>query len=817
MEYVRARILPGSPSGVSRRSSATTAATETEMRSSGNTLQAKQTESGANEAEAGKMVWKDLVYIRDPPKVLKNRHESEAGKRIWKDLVYVRDPSITLDNGHEFAAGKTMWKDLVYIRNQPETLQTIWRDLNYISELKDTRTNDTSSVEKAVEEAEVAVDEQSVPWYLKDTYVNKSALIPEREPLPTLPENPPALLGEIIEHLDTQLGVTDMKIMDLRSLIPAPALGNEIIMVFGNTRSERHLHVTADKICRYLRSNHGIRPYADGLIGRNAQKLINRRRIRRGKVAASQLGEKDELVATEWVCVNTGYEGVILQLFTPRRREELNLEALWERKLDTSRKNMEKMANAMAQGKQVMLEELYDDEEEAPVEYAIEEMNDEEAIVNESSSSPSIFPIGPLSSFPKHQTRALHTTRTLCSQGFRVTGLSNTSVRSSYQKLPTTYQDFIRQVPFLSADIQNGAYNTIERSFNTFYPGRNFPQAMKQAGILYAHVHHLQNFPHKKACETLGETAFDTTSTPFLRSFFQEMPAVLEHIHYHAWLSLLIQGHTLKPSAYPESCFQEFITQMKASGMNVPVPFYTAILEVLATTSELRKNPEGSSTYIKTRETTRRMEEMVKILSDMSRSSFHDIKTPEIYSLITRGLMSKDIEGIHKIAMEVCELPTAAKHTRGALQHARKEYAPDRRLFLIERLMDHFQIKQDKPEWYTQFLTAAAIAGYWPAFWNRWNDIHFHGASRGRQMYKLVLGLVSMSENQIEAVNTLRNLQYSMSKEQPMIVLDLELARGFLAVMDVAGGRAGRAGIGAEYRSLRRQCESYLQPGAVSL
>lgn len=714
----------------------------------------------------------------------------QNSKTVWKDLAFVKSSDATAQSG------MTVWKDLTYSTSLPKSLRTISRGLSEPIAINETA---PPAVEEAVEGTE-ATDAQSIPWYLKDSYATKSTLIPERAPLPLLPENPPELLREILEHLDAELGVTNMSIMDLRPLNPAPAIGKDIIMIFGNTRSERHLHSTADRICRWLRSTYGIRPYADGLIGRNAQKLINRRRIRRGNVSASQTGERNEYVATEWVCVNTGYKGIILQLFTPRRREELNLEALWERKLDTNRKNMEKMKKGMS------LQELYENDEEAPDEL-MEEMEGEEIEQSYISTEPSIsrppFPIGGVSSFPSQQTRALHTPRRLNSPETT----THKSVISTYGKLPSTFQEFMRQLPLISGDIQNGAYSSIEQSLNTHYPGRKFPLSMRQAGILFAHVHHLQNIPSEVAAEALGKTAFDTTSTPFLRAFFQEVPAIPGHLHYHAWLSLLIQGHIIKPSAYPESCFREFLIQIKATGASVPLPFYTTILETLATTPELRKIPESSSTYAVTRETTRRMDEIVKILTDMSRSSTYDINTPEIYTIITRGLMSKDTEGIHRLAMEVCETPGAAKRSRRVFQNIRKEYLPDRRIFLIERLMGQYKIKQDKPEWYINFLTATAVAGYWPAFWNRWNDVHYQGASRGRELYKLVLGLVSMSENQNEAVNTLRNLQYSMGRELPRVALDVELARGFLAVMDVAGGGAGRGATGAEYRVLRSQCE----------
>ncbi len=84
-------------------------------------------------------------------------------------------------------------------------------------------------------------------------------------------------------------------------------------MVLGTARSVKHLNVSADRFCRWLRSNYKLRPYADGLLGRNELKLKLRRKARRARLAASvgnttyeKGGGADDGITTGWICVNVG-------------------------------------------------------------------------------------------------------------------------------------------------------------------------------------------------------------------------------------------------------------------------------------------------------------------------------------------------------------------------------------------------------------------------------------------------------------------------------------------------------------------------------
>jgi hypothetical protein len=164
----------------------------------------------------------------------------------------------------------------------------------------------------------------------------------------------------------------DLTILDLRSLDPPPALGANLLMIIGTARSEKHLHVSADRLCRWLRSTYGLRPYADGLLGRNELKLKMRRKAKRSRLLsavgakATADSEVDDGIRTGWVCVNVGrVEGgelpkseeetrreerivgfgtqttgsnVVVQMMTEEKRGDVDLENLWEEVLQRASK-----------------------------------------------------------------------------------------------------------------------------------------------------------------------------------------------------------------------------------------------------------------------------------------------------------------------------------------------------------------------------------------------------------------------------------------------------------------------------------------------
>ncbi|KAF2188314.1 hypothetical protein K469DRAFT_703820 [Zopfia rhizophila CBS 207.26] len=185
--------------------------------------------------------------------------------------------------------------------------------------------------------------------------------LPKREMIPDLPPNPPPLLKGLLHYLSITLGLDDLLLLDLRHLDPPPALGSKLLMIIGTARSEKHLHVSADTFCRWLRKHHGLRANAAGLLGRQELKIKLRRKAKRMKLLANIGGQEpegaiDDGIRTGWICCTAGRipthpddtavlgaeienfvgfrnvsDGVniVVQMFTEEKRAGIDLETLW--------------------------------------------------------------------------------------------------------------------------------------------------------------------------------------------------------------------------------------------------------------------------------------------------------------------------------------------------------------------------------------------------------------------------------------------------------------------------------------------------------
>ncbi|KIY01761.1 uncharacterized protein Z520_01899 [Fonsecaea multimorphosa CBS 102226] len=153
-----------------------------------------------------------------------------------------------------------------------------------------------------------------VPWYLQIEDPTPPAPISPLlalQEIPPLPHDPPPILSPVLTHLSTQIGLDNLTLLDLRHLDPPPALGSNLLMIIGTARSVKHLNVSADRFCRWVRKEYKLRPYADGLLGRNELKLKLRRKARKMKLAQSvgntvALKDADDGITTGWICVNMG-------------------------------------------------------------------------------------------------------------------------------------------------------------------------------------------------------------------------------------------------------------------------------------------------------------------------------------------------------------------------------------------------------------------------------------------------------------------------------------------------------------------------------
>ncbi|KAL4892282.1 hypothetical protein BDV59DRAFT_193798 [Aspergillus ambiguus] len=278
-----------------------------------------------------------------------------------------------------------------------------------------------------------------VPWYLREEPPVSDAAVSSRDQIPDLPADSPAILADILEYTFKDLGLDDLKLIDLRGLETPPALGANVIMIIGTARSVKHLNVSADRMCRWLRSTWKLSPYADGLLGRNELKIKLRRKARRARLASrsgTTFDDKDDGITTGWICVNAGvveestvseqkderFEGfgktvrgtrVVVQMFTEEKRTEVDLETLWQRTLDRAEREKQKYADTVT------------------------EASDDARLSEELPSEPSSDPVRrSAGSFPFQQTRRFHSSRCLTAMQSMQSG-SASRTRAAGKELPS--------------------------------------------------------------------------------------------------------------------------------------------------------------------------------------------------------------------------------------------------------------------------------------------------------------------------------------------------------------------------------------------
>lgn len=227
----------------------------------------------------------------------------------------------------------------------------------------------------------------SIPWYLKQQSVPRAPV--QAAEIPNLPVNPPPILAELLEYIAVTAGLDDLALLDLRSLDPPPALGPKLIMIIATARSERHLHVAADRFARWLRREHGLKANAAGLLGRNELKIKLRRKAKRMRMLANiggamPEGNIDDGIRTGWICCTLskveahpddihmpgddvqefiGFRDVkpgvniVVQMFTEDKRAETDLETLWGGVLRT-KKREERSADEILREVERDLEDL---------------------------------------------------------------------------------------------------------------------------------------------------------------------------------------------------------------------------------------------------------------------------------------------------------------------------------------------------------------------------------------------------------------------------------------------------------------------------
>lgn len=182
----------------------------------------------------------------------------------------------------------------------------------------------TSSIKRNADvPATSAISSSTIPWYeqynqrfLKENDQN------HRISLPELPKDPPTILHDLTEYLARDLILQDISIIDLRAT--ETPWGNETIMLVCTAQTERQLRSGSESVKTYLRQL-GCKPRIDGLISWQNTR-VKRRRRRKMIGRANYQFEDDSL---NWLFIDAGSDGIIIQMMTEKGRQEYQLEELW--------------------------------------------------------------------------------------------------------------------------------------------------------------------------------------------------------------------------------------------------------------------------------------------------------------------------------------------------------------------------------------------------------------------------------------------------------------------------------------------------------
>lgn len=445
----------------------------------------------------------------------------------------------------------------------------------------------------------------AVPWYLQvnPPVAQQFHPLSERQRLPDLPPTPPPLLKPLLEHISVDLGLDDLSLLDLRSLDPPPALGANLLMIIGTARSEKHLHVSADRLCRWLRSTHQLSPYADGLLGRNELKLKMRRKAKRTRLLsavgakATGEGEVDDGIRTGWVCVNVGrVEGgvleehkeveadeskgfvgfggrndgarIVVQMMTDEKRGQIDLEALWNGILRRANKAKES------------------------------EKQDKEADESQEGQRLLENPVQP--------------TKRQIAKGYGSSPLlSGPHVSSSQQAQ------------------QARAFHTSARRLAL---GSDHAVLLDQEGSKRQMLDHLKAMEPQAALEALGKGGNDRDSTLFLQSFYNQMPRFPSQSDWQCHLELHCYGHQLGHMGYTPLSLISQLEEMHLACLIPDEETYMLILRTLLPPAGLlTKRTDGSPDSLKLNKSL--IKKVTTVLDSMHAAGYNPT-SPAIVSLL---------------------------------------------------------------------------------------------------------------------------------------------------------------------------------------
>ncbi|MCJ1366130.1 ATPase synthesis protein 25 mitochondrial [Acarospora aff. strigata] len=624
-----------------------------------------------------------------------------------------------------------------------------------------------------------------IPWYLQ-VETPKAPVYPisDRQRLPNMPVDPPPLLEPLLKYVSVDLGMDDLSLFDLRELDPPPALGANLLMVLGTARSERHLHVSADRLCRWLRSTYRLTPFPDGLLGRNELKLKMRRKARRakllGNIGTSASSNPDDGVRTGWVCVNVGTVQsvkvaqhdvadtpgivgfgsgsggvkIVVQMLTEEKRGELDLEELWGGMLRRQAKRSSEIV-------EIGHEQRGGEEVGSSTHFRTGMASDMSRFVP--FSHPRSMASGQL------QARALHTSRTISEEEaagdeklLDYPGLDSASVEpilKPWADLETPSHD----VKLPSTDGVNNGLGSAKLQGTS--PPRLHPRLLRQrlnTLPLQALLKYLKSLPRDAALRALGQNSKDSSSTIFLASFYHHLAKTSGTFHCCTELELFCYAVELGHHGYPKSSLAQLLAHMRRSGLSVAQNILLSVLRATLLRREFSTaldKAASDSAGLSSADITMSVELLEELRHRGCRTLPEEI-----------GILLQEATGV------VMPLRRITKHTRlkpHATLLAHNPTTPRARLL---RLLPAFSTTYNSEPFHLHTLHLLATRADWSQFWVYWHDIAKRALPRSAALYACLFRAMAQTGHQVNCMQTIREWVPEMHRERTPVRIEGNVA-----------------------------------------
>lgn len=603
------------------------------------------------------------------------------------------------------------------------------------------------------------------PWYLQvETPQRESRSLSERQQLPGLPPNPPPLLQPILEHVSLDLGLDDLSLFDLRKLDPPPALGANLLLIIGTARSEKHLQISADRFCRWLRTTHKLTPYADGLMGRGELKLKMKRKARRARilsrVGSSQRYNQDDGLTTGWICVNVGRiedgkgvtekvlepEGfvgfgekvggakVVIQMLTEEKRLELDLEELWENMLKRHERKEAKVENSEAA--------IYDGQ--SPHD-SLQQQNQ--------SSNPSSITLS------NHQNPSFRNYQQKREFHNNASHLELNHISQKMAKGPSLDSQNRGKISKPQPlDLRFESIKSKRSAGNSGSVEAEESASDKNLLNLKSGLDYLRSRSRQDAFKALGTGIKDWSSTSFLASFYKSYPLFPQEDHWECRFAMVCHAIRIGHPGYDKRDLLILVNQMRATIVYVPSSIALDIIDTLLSRDA----------------TAARSNKKIGMEYSFGIRDFQD-------SLTLLDLMElREVDSNLKKVLTTFYGATAYAVENKFPLGLRTDVNAHLRLY-----MDFFDIMSMDTETHSIVLNIFAVKNNWEAFWAHWNGIARRMQPRPAELYALMFHRVAETNHQIQCIAALRNLVPEMKMEEPPVRLEGEVAKAVMECLRV--------------------------------